>query len=100
MILAYGQPRLSETGRPVMTVALRLRHRETPQAQARGHAGERGRDEDPAVADPNEKLTGGEPQPAAEHRTGHPHRPEGPPALGPRVYALDARALAGADRAA
>src|SRR5438132_1015627 len=63
MILAYGQPRLSETGRPLITVDLRLRHRETPQAQARGHAEERGGDEDPAVADPIEKLTGGERQP-------------------------------------
>src|SRR5438093_7468400 len=97
MILAYGQPRLSETGRPFITVALRLRHRETPQAQARGHAEERGGDEDPAVADPIEKLTGGERQPDAEHRTGHPDQAEGTTALGPRVDPLDDRRMGGCD---
>src|SRR5437879_4246309 len=97
MILAYGQPRLSETGRPFITVALRLRHRETPQAQARGHAEERGGDEDPAIADPIEKLTGGERQHDAEHRTGHPDQAEGTTALGPRVDPLDDRRMGGRD---
>ena len=93
----HRQPRLSETGWPLITVDLRFGHREATQAQARGHAEERGGDEDPPVPDPIEKLTGGERQPDAQHRAGHPDQAEGAAALFPWVDPLDDRGVGGRD---